>query len=119
MKIKLLIAAATLGLALSAAAATDSNLGVRAYEVNLSDFRMARDENGTVGFKECDKCEFITKRVSPSTNYMLDGRSVSPEKFRKALYKVTDREREMLTILHHLQADKVIEISVYFVRTGS
>jgi hypothetical protein len=119
MKIQLLIAAATLGLALSAAAATDSNLGVRAYEVVLSDFRMPRDENGTIGFKECDQCEYITKRVSPSTDYKLDGHSVSLEKFRKGLHNVVDREHEVVTILHHLEADKVIAISVYFVRTGS
>jgi hypothetical protein len=113
MKIQLLIAAATLGLALSATAATDSNLGVRAYEVALSDIRMPRDENGTIAFKECGNCDFVTKRVSPNTDYKLDGHSVSLEKFRKALEKVVDRENEAVTILHHLEAGKVIAISVY------
>ena len=54
MKLKLLITAALLSLALPAAA--DFKQVQEAYEVALSDMRLPRADGGTIAFKECAKC---------------------------------------------------------------
>ncbi len=111
MKTKLLIAAALFSLALPAAAQFKTIQ--QAYEVNLSEVRLPRNENGTIAFKECDKCEYRTKRVSAETRYLLDGHSIPLAKFREAMQHVTDRKNEAVTILHHLENNRVTEVSVY------
>jgi len=73
MKTKLLIAIAMMGLALPVAA--DFTTVQVAYEVALSEVRLPRNEKGTIAFKECDDCEYQTKRVSADVRYRVDGRS--------------------------------------------
>ena len=111
MKTKLLIAIAIMGLALPVAA--DFTTVQLAYEVALSDVRLPRNEKGTIAFKECDDCEYKTKRVSADVHYRVDGRSVSLEKFREMTDRVADRDNEAVTILHHLEDNRVTEVSVY------
>ena len=111
MKTKLLIAVAMIGLALPAAA--DFTTVQIAYEVALSELRLPRNEHGTIAFKECADCEYKTKRVSANVRYRVDGRSVSLEKFREMTDRVADRDNEAVTILHHLEDNRVTEVSVY------
>lgn len=111
MKTKLLIALAIMGLALPAAA--DFTTVQVAYEVALSEVRLPRNENGTIAFKECDDCEYKTKRVSADIRYRVDGHSVTLQKFREMTDRVADRDNEAVTILHHLEDNRVTEVSVY------
>jgi len=111
MKTKLLIAIAMMGLALPAAA--DFTTVQVAYEVALSEVRLPRNEHGTIAFKECNDCEYKTKRVSANIRYLVDGRSVTLEKFREMTDRVADRDNEAVTILHHLKDNRVTEVSVY------
>ena len=111
MKTKLFFAAALIGLALPAAA--DFTTVQIAYEVALSEVRLPRNEHGTIGFKECASCEYKTKRVSADIRYKVDGRSVTLEKFRQLTERVADRDNEAVTILHHLEDNRVTEVSVY------
>ena len=111
MKTKLLIAAALIGLALPAAAQFQTVQ--QAYEVALSEIRLPRNVNGTIAFKECEKCQYRTKRVSAQTRYVLDGRTIPLAEFRDAMERVNDRRNEAVTILHHLKDNQVTEVSVY------
>lgn len=112
MNTKLLIAVAMIGLALPAAA--DFTTVQVAYEVALSDVRLPRDEHGsTIAFKECADCEYKTKRVSANIRYLVDGRSVTLQKFRQLTNRVANRDNEAVTILHHLEDNRVTEVSVY------
>jgi len=111
MKTKLLIATAMIGLALPAAA--DFTTVQLAYEVALSEVRLPRIENGTIAFKECEDCDYKTKRVSANIRYLVDGRSVSLSKFRQMTDRVVDRDNEAVTILHHLEDNRVTKVSVY------
>ncbi len=110
MKTKLLIAAAIIMLSLPAAA--DFTTVQLAYEVALSEVRLPRNETGTIAFKECEDCEYKTKRVSANIRYLVDGRSVSLSKFRQMTDRVADRDNEAVTILHHLKDNRVTEVSV-------
>ena len=111
MKTTLILAAALISLILPVAA--QSSTEQQAYEVALSQIRLPRNTNGTIAFRECNECEFKTKRVSAQTSYLLDGRAVKLEKFRSAMKRVQDRENEAVTILYHLKENRVTTVSVY------
>jgi hypothetical protein len=111
MKRKLFIAALMLGLALPAAA--DYTTIQQAYECALSEVRLPRNEAGTIAYKECATCDYVTKQVDANTRWLLNGRAVPLEKFREAVDQVQDRESEAVTVLHHLERNRVTQVSVY------
>lgn len=111
MKLKLFITATLLGLALQAAA--DFTTIEQAYEVALSEVRLPQSESGTMAFKTCGTCDFMTKRVTPETRYVLNGQAMPLAKFRIALSRVQDRDAQPVTVLHHLDMDRVTVVSAY------
>jgi len=111
MKFKVLIAAIVLGLALPVAA--EFVQIQEAHEVQLSDLRLPQNEVGTVGFKPCVECPYMVKRVNGNTEWVLDGKSMSLEKFRRGLRAINDRDSTAVTVLHHLEEDRVTRVSVH------
>jgi hypothetical protein len=111
MRLKLFIAALMFGLAMPAAA--DFTTIEQAYEVALSEMRLPRSEGGTIAFKECSTCDYRTKRVDANARWLINGKSVSLKEFRLALSRVTDRNNKAVTVLHHLENNRVTEVSVY------
>jgi hypothetical protein len=111
MKLKLFIIAMCLGMALPATA--DYVTIERAYEVALSDVRLPRSENGTIAYKECRTCEMRTTRVDVDTRWLVNGKAVSLKKFREAISHVADRDKEAVSVLHHLERNRVTAVSVY------
>ena len=110
MKLNVMIAAALIGLALSAAA--DNRLIQKAYEVALSDLRLPQVEDGTIMFKECEACEYLQIRVGAGTTYRLNGQAIPLAEFRSALLNVADREGQLVTVLRHLELDVVTSVAV-------
>ena len=110
MKFKVLITAIVLSLALPVAAQAD--VVVQAYEVALSDVRLPRVPNGTIAFKECDRCDYNVMRVGADTRYRLNGTVVRLAKFREVVAGVQDRDSEAVTVLHHIERNQVTEVSV-------
>lgn len=110
MKTKMLTIFATLLLSLSAAAqfVTIS----RAYEIALSDFRVPATPNGAVIFRTCADCDFQKVRVTPLTTYEINGKPLELRKFRERIFKVRDRDPVTVIVLHHLESDTVVSISV-------
>jgi hypothetical protein len=85
----------------------------QAHEVLLADLRLPQTGAGTLGFRACDECEFREEQVSANTRWSLNGRAVTLEDFRAGLARVTERAFVYLTVLHHLEEDRVTEVSVY------
>jgi hypothetical protein len=110
MKLKVLITAALLSLALPAAA--DFKQVQEAYEVALSDMRLPRADGGTIAFKECAKCEYKRIRVGSDMRYRLNGKDVTLKQFREAMATVENRDDEAVTVLHHLERNQVTAVSV-------
>lgn len=110
MNIKKLTAIALLGLGLSLTAA--AQVVSQAYEVALSDFRAPTTANSSVAFKECDSCEQQLVRVTERTRYMLNGKAVRLDEFRKALSQVSHRSNIPVIVLHHLESDTIKSIAV-------
>lgn len=111
MKTKLFIAALTLALALPAAA--DFRTVQQAYEVALSDVRLPRSESGTIAYKTCATCAYETRQIDASTRWLVDGRAVPLKEFREAVQRVTEPDKEAVTVLHHLETNRVTQVSVY------
>jgi biopolymer transport protein ExbD len=111
MKLKVLITAALLCLALPAAA--EFKIVQDAYEIALSDLRLPRNESGTLAFKECESCDFMTVRVGADTRYQINGKAVPLKEFRAAMAKVVDRDNEAVTVLRHVKRNQVTAVSVY------
>ena len=84
-----------------------------AHEVRLSDIRLPQSESGTVGFRTCDECEHRTERVTVETRWSVNGKIVPLDDFRVALARIADRSDVYVTVLHHLEDDRVTEVSVY------
>ena len=113
MKIKLLMIAFAFSLAMTAAA--EFTTVEEAYEVALSNLRLPRNEVGTIAFKTCATCDYMTKRVNADTRYNINGKSVKLSRFRAALaeVEVKDRSSEAITVMHHLERNQVTAVSVY------
>ena len=110
MKFKVLIAAIILGLALPVAA--DFKTIAEAHELTLRDLRLPQSESGTVSFKTCDECSYQVKRVGENARWLLNGKSLSLAKFRRGLLSIRDRDAASVTVLHHLEKDRVILVEV-------
>ena len=108
MKLKIIVAALMLGLALPAAAQFTTISA--AYEIALSDIRLPQRDGGTVAYKKCAECAYETKRVDASTVWEINGKSMSLQAFRKALRNVENPDRETIQVLHHLESDRVTKV---------
>lgn len=110
MKIRIIITALMLGLALPAAA--DMQTVAEAYEVSLSEMRLPSHESGTISYKTCGTCSYETKRVGSGTRYLLNGKAVKLDEFRRASSLVTERADQPVTVLRHLGEDVVTQVSM-------
>lgn len=110
MNIKTLLIAILLGLSLPVAAEfTTVSL---AHEVSLSNFRVPISHNSVVSFKICDDCDSQSVRATPKTQYVVNGHPVKLKEFRELVFKVTDRARTIVIVLHHLESNTVVSVSV-------
>ena len=110
MEFRALIAAIIVGLALPVAA--DFKTIAEAHEVSLANLRIPHSESGTVAFRTCDECDYHTERVSEDMQWVLNGKSLPLDKFRRSLLSIADREATAVTVLHHLEKDRVIRVEV-------
>ena len=110
MKIKVLIAAIILGLALPVVA--QFRTIAEAYEVRLSDLRLPQNKNGSLSYKPCDDCAYSTIPASSDAQWILDGQTLPFAKFRREVMSITDRDAAAVTVLHHLEQDRVIRVQV-------
>jgi hypothetical protein len=110
MKIRNIIGVLLLGCSLTAMA--EFKTISRAYEIALSNFRVPATPNSGVIIKQCDDCEAVAIRVTPKTEYTINGESVTLKQFRKIIFRIRDREDETIVVLHHLASDTVLSVSV-------
>ena len=111
MKIKILVTALTLCLALPAAAQFTSNS--EAYEVSLRGFSAPTNANGGVLFRPCSKCDIKRVRVTADTRYAVKGKRVRLEDFRRVIENVEDRDAVSITVIHHFESNTIVLLDVW------
>lgn len=113
MKIRTFIAALILSFGLAGVALADTGEVIsKAYEVSLENFRAPATQNGSVSFKECDSCKMQLVRVTEGTRYFVNDKPVRLDDFRKAVSVVSDRASKTVIVMHHLESDTVVSVSV-------
>lgn len=63
-----------------------------AYELSLGEVSLPSSEAGTVIFKACDDCKTQSMRVTATTIYQVDGRTVTLEDLTKAAEDLRKRD---------------------------
>jgi len=99
-------------LALALPAAAEFRTIQRAYEVELSNLRLPQAEGGTIAFRPCGECAFQTTRVAAGARWIVNGRDTTLVKFRERLAGIEDRDNKYVTVLHHLEDDRVTRVAV-------
>jgi len=110
MNSKTLLIIALLGLSFSAAA--DFTTVSRAYEIGIENFRAPITRHGVAAFKTCDSCDQLSVRATADTRYVVNGKSVTLRKFRDALVLAGGNINAPVIVLHHLESDTLVSISV-------
>ena len=110
MRIKIIVTALALSLALPAAAGFRTIQA--AYELPLDNVRLPQLAGGTIAYKTCGECPFVTKRLSSDVSWHINGQPTTLVKFAAQVAELT-RPDEILTVLHHLEKDQVTRVSVW------
>lgn len=98
---------------LSFAASAENHIISQAYEIAVSDLRLPGNVVGSVSFKECDTCVKQTVRVTTETEYVLNNRTVSLADFKVAVKSISDKRKNIATVIHHLQSDAIVAVHVF------
>jgi len=83
-----------------------------AYEIKAQSLSVPTSQNSRIRFSECDDCESKSARLTPSTSYTVNGRNVRFDKFRQTLRSLNDADTRPVILLHHLESDTVVSVSV-------
>jgi hypothetical protein len=110
MKIRHIIVALLLATSLPASA--EFTTVAEAREIALSDFRVPATPSSGAMFRTCSDCDMMTVRVTPNTDYRINGKSYPLKEFRKRVFDIRDRENTVVIVLHHLESDVVLSVSV-------
>ena len=110
MKIKHLFVIALLSISLPAAA--DFTTIAEVHELALSDVRVPATPSSGIVFRTCADCEMQVVRVTPNTQYTINGKSYPLKEFRRLVFNIRDRAKTFVGITHHLEADVVLAVSV-------
>ncbi len=84
----------------------------QAYEVAPSDFRAPGTAGGTAAFRACSECDMQTVRMAADARYVVNGKAVRFDAFRKAVAVAGNSDDALVVVLHHLESDTIVSISV-------
>jgi len=105
MRIKIIITAIALCMALPAAAQFKTISA--AYEVALKGFQAPTHASGGVVFRPCSQCELTRLRVTDRTRYAVNGETVRLEDFRRTIENAPEPDAVSVTVRHHLESNTI------------
>ena len=97
---------------ISLAANAEFRTITRAYEIALSDMRVPGTSSGSLIFKKCADCESQVVLMTNRTQFIVNGQDVGIKEFRKNIFRVRDRRREVIIVKHHLESDTITSLRV-------
>ena len=97
---------------LSFAAWAESYTVAEAYEVAVKDMTLPSYAAGSLSFKDCATCERQTIPVTIDTRYILNKVDVTLADFKKAVNGISNKNTNIATVIHHLEANTIIEVHV-------
>ena len=85
----------------------------KTFEISIFSVRMPVSENGTISIRECDDCDYHSLRVTPDTQYLLNGKAMKLERFRQALTEMRQRGDTTVNIKRDDTSNTVANVRVY------
>ncbi|NNC76559.1 MAG: hypothetical protein HKN77_01270 [Woeseiaceae bacterium] len=110
MKFKIITLLLALGFAVPAFAQITTVQA--AHEVALSTVRLPASESGTLTFKACRDCAAQTTRVTGDTQWLVNRKAVSLEEFSRTVENLANRNKDYITVRHHLENDLITRVSI-------
>ena len=63
-------------------------------------------------FKKCEQCDYITRLTTPATRWVINNKSLTLDEFKSGLVRGTDRNNDYVTVIHHVESDRVTEVAI-------
>ncbi len=109
MKTKLVLTA--IALLFTVPAVADFTMITQGAEVALGEVRLPRNHGGTIAFKPCEECDYVTRRVAPDAQWQINGIVVTLPEFRKRTEKLIDRKNHTVTVTRHIESNRITLVS--------
>ena len=100
-------------LVISSIAFADDVPATYTYEVSINSLRLPVSPNGTVSLRECDDCDYHSIRVTPKTQYTIDGKYLPLNEFRKAILDLRLRGDITVNVARDEATSTVASVYVY------
>lgn len=78
----------------------------------MNRIRMPATSAGALAFKQCEECDVRLIRVTGHTQYVFNSEHLELREFRKAFSRINDRAKRTIIVLHHLESDTVVKVTV-------
>lgn len=85
----------------------------KTFEISIFSVRMPVSENGTISIRECDDCDYHSLRVTPNTQYLLNGKAMKLDRFRQVLTEMRQRGDTTVNIKRDDTSNTVANVRVY------
>jgi hypothetical protein len=100
-------------LAISSIAFANDVPATNTFEVSIKSLRLPVSPNGTVSLRECGDCDYHSIRVTPNTQYMINGEQLRLTKFRKAILDLKLRMDITVNVTRDEATSTVASVYVY------
>jgi len=101
-----------LALILTVPAFAEFTLITQGYEVTLGDVRLPRNDGGTISFKPCDDCDYLTRRVSHDARWQINDQSMTLAQFKKRISLMPDHDEREVTVTRHIEQNRITKVKV-------
>ena len=85
----------------------------KTFEVSIKSLRLPVSPNGTVSLRECDDCDYHAIRVTPDTQYKINGKHLRLTEFRKAILDLKLRGDITVNVTRDEASSTVASVYVY------
>lgn len=85
----------------------------KTFEVSIFSVRMPVSQNGTISIRECENCDYHSLRVTPDTQYLLNGKAMKLDRFRKALTEMRQHGDTTVNVKRDDTSNTVVNVRVY------
>lgn len=109
MKTKFFLTA--MALILTVPAVADFKLITEGAETVLGEVRLPRNDRGTIAYRPCEECDFVTRRVAPDVRWEINGQAVTFPEFRKRTENLADRSNHTVTVTRHIESNQITLVS--------
>lgn len=100
-------------LSLTGLATADEPSGPYTYETSVHKMRLPQNMNGTISLRQCDDCEYVTLRVTASTQFVFDNKRMRLADFRILVENLRARGDQTMNVTRGSQSNTITRVFAY------